>query len=165
MIITQSYLLTLSESRPIMTTSTEMHGAIILQDGLPIGQSHDPESWLLHYQGQSVSYALEHGGFTIETRPAVVTGWMDFLTIAGRRGYGVNGYIVRSAVTLQSVTWGSSLAFSTEDRIATDYVITPALSAIMHALDYATGPLSLVCGELSSWAELVAARYGITEIP
>lgn len=148
-----------------MTTSTEMHGAIILRDGLPIGQSHDPESWLLHYQGQSVSYALEYGGYAIETRPANVTGWMDFLTIAGRRGYGVNGYIVRSAVTLQGVTWGQSDGFSEDDRIATDYVITPALSAIVHALDYATGALELVRGELSSWAELVAARYGITEIP
>lgn len=141
--------------------TTETHGAIILRDGLPIHQSHNPEAWI-----QRNKDALAPGDYSIERRPAVVKGWMAFLLIAGRRGcYGIDGYVVRSIVALQGVTGLQSDAFGTQDYIASEHVIAPTLGALVRALDFVTGDLALIRGELSRWAELIAARYGIAEIP
>lgn len=141
-------------------TATDVHGAIITLDGLPIGQSHNPMEFLHKYQGQSVDYALTHGGYGIETRPNVVRGYMDYLTIAGRRGYGINGYVVRTIENFQALSLQGSPDY-TGDGYFTDEIALPTLKAIRHALNYTDGALSAINGELDGWVMTVAARFGL----
>jgi hypothetical protein len=144
----------------VKPTPAEVHGAIITLDSLPIGQSHNPLEFLHKYQGQSADYALEHGGYAIVTQDSQVRGYMDYMTIRDRRGYGVNGHLIRSIESLQAVSLqnGGQL---TNDAIFTDHVAAPQLSAIRRMLDYTDGALSNVNGALDAWIGIVAARFGL----
>jgi hypothetical protein len=145
-----------------MGTLLETHGAIITLDKLPIGQAHNPHHFLLNWQGQSTDYALTHGGYGIETRENVIRGYMDYLTIAGRRGYGVNGWVVRSIENLQAVSLQGEPDL-TNDAFFTDEIALPTLKGIRAALNYTDGALSAINGELDAWVMTCAARFGIPE--
>jgi hypothetical protein len=141
-----------------MASRVETHGAIILHDGIAIGQSHDTLAFLLRYQGQSASYALEHGGYAIEERDNIVRGWMAFLTIAGRRGYGVEGAVVRSIVEVQALTNSGDLA---NDYHLAGGMIASMLHGIIRGLDYLAGDLATIAAELDTWARATATRWGL----
>ena len=145
-----------------MSNYKETQGSIITLDGLPIGQSHNPMAFLHKHQGQSADYALEHGGYGIEERENVIAGYMSYLTIKERRGYGVNGFVVRTAEELQAISLTEGGRFA-GDYYFTDNVAKPMLQAFRHALNYTDSALSAINGELDGWALLVAARFGIAE--
>lgn len=143
-----------------MSNYKETQGVIITLDGLPIGQSTDPMAFLHKYQGQSADYALTHGGYGIEERENVIAGYMSYLTIKDRRGYGVNGWVVRSIENLQAISLQGDPDF-TSDALFADEIAAPTLKAIRMALNYTDGALSAVNGELDSWVMLVAKRFGL----
>jgi hypothetical protein len=143
-----------------MATLLETHGAVITLDLLPIGQDHSPMAFLHKYQGQSADYALQHGGYGVEQRENVIRGYMDYLTIKGRRGYGVNGWVVRSIENLQALSLQGEPDF-TADSYFTERIAQPALKAIREALNYTDGALSAINGELDSWVGICAARFGL----
>lgn len=141
-------------------TTTDTHGAVITLDGLPIGQSHNPEEFLLKFQGQSVDYALTHGGYGIERRPDQVRGYMAYMLIKGRRGYGVDGWIVRSIENFQALSLQNDPDL-TQDGYFTDEIAAPTLSAIRAALNMTTGHMDNIRGALDTWIMTVAARFGL----
>lgn len=145
-----------------MATLLQQHGAVITLDKLPIGQSHNPLAFLHKYQGQSADYALENGGYGIEERDAVIRGYMDYMTIRDRRGYGVNGWVVRSIENFQSISLSGDPDY-TSDAHFTYWIATPTIKAIRAALNYTDGALSAINGELDTWCMTVAARFGISE--
>jgi len=141
-----------------MATLRETQGAVITLDGLPIGQDTNPYGFLLKYQGQSSDYALTHGGYGIEERENVIRGYMDYLTIKGRRGYGVNGWVVRSIEELQALSLTEGGRFAT-DAYFSERIAAPALKAIREALNYTDGALSAINGVLDAWVLMAAARF------
>lgn len=143
-----------------MSNYLQTQGAIITLDKLPIGQDTDPYRFLLKYQGQSVDWALKHSGYGIEERENVIAGYMSYLTIKDRRGYGINGWVVRSIENLQAISLNGSPDF-TGDALFTDEIALPTLKAIRMALNYSDGALSAINGELDSWVMIVAARFGL----
>lgn len=124
-----------------MSDYLKTQGAIITLDGLPIGQSHNPLEFLHKFQGQSADYALKHGGYGIEERENVIGGYMSYLTIKGRRGYGVNGWVVRSIEELQALSLAEGGRFAGDGYFA-ERIAGPALKAIREALNYTDGALS-----------------------
>jgi hypothetical protein len=143
-----------------MSNYLETQGAIITLDGLPIGQDTNPLAFLHKYQGQSADYALQHGGYGIEERENVIRGYMDYLTIKDRRGYGINGWVVRSIENLQAISLQGEPDY-TSDGYFTDRIAAPAIKAIREALNYTDGALSAINGELDAWCFTVAARFGL----
>jgi len=143
-----------------MASLKDTRGSIITLDGLPIGQDSSPMAFLHRYQGQSADYALTHGGYGIEERDNVIRGYMDYLLIKDRRGYGVNGWVVRSIENLQALSLSGSPDF-TSDGYFTDNIALPTLKAIRHALNYTDGSLSAINGELDAWVGTCAARFGL----
>lgn len=143
-----------------MASPLETHGAVITLDGLPIGQSHNPLAFLHKYQGQSADYALQHGGYAIEERDSLIRGYMDYMKIRERRGYGVDGFIVRTCEELQYISLqnGGEL---TNDRYFTDEIAAPMLHALRSALNYTSGSLANLNGTLDSFVMTVATRFGI----
>lgn len=141
-----------------MSTIVEQLGEIVLLDGLPIAQTHNPHAFLLKHQGQSTDYALKHGGYSIESREHAVRGWMAYLLIAGRRGYGIDGLIVRTAENLQRIAHDSQ-ANVTEDYLFAEHAIRPMLDGFLMLLNYTSGHLAIVNGELDAWARATAARF------
>jgi hypothetical protein len=144
----------------VKPTAAEVHGAIVTLDGLPVGQDHNPLALLHKLQGQSADYALEHGGYAIVTEDSQVRGYMDYMKIASRRGYGVNGHCVRSIESLQAVSLqnGGELC---NDYLFAENVAAPQLQAIRMMLNYTDGALSNLNGALDSWVMTVAARFGL----
>lgn len=145
-----------------MSNYLQTQGAIITLDKLPIGQAHNPLAFLHKYQGQSADYALQHGGYGIEERENVIAGYMSYLTIRDRRGYGLNGWVVRSIENFQALSLTGDPDY-TSDGYFTDHIALPTLKAIRHALNYTDGALSAINGELDSWVHIAAARFGISE--
>lgn len=143
-----------------MSNYLQTNGAIITLDKLPIGQAHNPLAYLHKYQGQSADYALQHGGYGIEERENIIGGYMSYLTIKERRGYGINGWVVRSIENMQSISLNGEPDF-TSDAYFTDNIALPTLKAIRHALNYTDGALSAINGELDAWCMIVAARFGL----
>jgi hypothetical protein len=143
-----------------MATLRETRGAIITLDGLPIGQDTDPFRFLLKYQGQSVDYALKHGGYAIEERDNQIRGHMAYLSIKGRHGYGVDGFIVRTCEELQYLSQqeGGTL---TNDGYFTDEIAAPMLHALRSALNYTGGQLANINGAMDGFVMTVAQRFGI----
>ena len=138
----------------------DTRGAIVTLDYLPIGQDTDPFAFLLKYQGQSTDYALKHGGYAIVEEDNQIRGYMAYLAIKGRRGYGVDGFIVRTCEELQylSLQEGGAL---TNDGYFTDEVAAPMLSAVRSALNYTSGQLANINGALDSFICTVAQRFGL----
>lgn len=143
-----------------MATLKEIHGSIITLDYLPVGQSHNTMEFLHKYQGQSTDYALTHGGYAVFEDEADIRGYMSYLTIKERRGYGVDGWIVRSIENMQAVSLDNGGAL-TEDVYFTDQVAKPTLEAIRAALNYTSGHLANINGRLDSWVMLCAQRFGL----
>lgn len=141
-------------------TLKETHGSIITLDGLPIGQAHDPFRFLLKYQGQSTDYALQHGGYAIEERDNQIRGHMSYMTIRERRGYGVDGFIVRTCEELQYLSHQEGGAL-TNDAYFTDEIAKPMLHALRSALNYTGGNLANLNGAIDSFVMIVAQRFGI----
>jgi hypothetical protein len=131
-------------------TLRETRGAIITLDGLPIGQDTDPFAFLLKYQGQSTDYALKHGGYAIEEREDQIRGHMAYLTIKGRRGYGVDGFIVRTCEELQHLSQQEGGAL-TNDGYFTDEIAAPLLKALRAALNYSSGHLANLNGAIDEF--------------
>jgi len=145
-----------------MTTLLETHGAIITLDGLPIGQDHNPHHFLLKFQGQSTDYALTHGGYGIVTDDGLIRGYMAYLTVKDRRGYGVNGFIVRAVENLQAVSLTEGGRFTT-DIIFCEHVAAPQLKAITHALDYTEGHMANLNGVIAEWVQTLRVRFELSE--
>jgi hypothetical protein len=143
-----------------MASLLEQHGAIITLDYLPIGQDSSPLQFLHRFQGQSADYALEHGGYAIFEQEADIRGYMAYLLVKGRRGYGVNGWIVRSIEELQAVSLTEGGRFA-NDYLFAEEIAGPQLRAIRMALNYTEGNLAAINGRLDSWAGVVAARFGL----
>lgn len=143
-----------------MASLLETHGAIVTLDFLPIGQAHDTLRLLHKLQGQSADYALEHGGYAVWELEADIRGYMSYLTIKNRSGYGINGWIVRTIEELQalSLTDGGKYA---SDYLLAENIAGPVISAVRMALNYTEGNLSCINGRLDSWAGVVAARFGL----
>lgn len=141
-----------------MASLLETHGSVITLDMLPIGQAHNPYHFLLRYQGQSTDYALQHGGYGIETRDNVIRGYMDYLLIKSRRGYGINGWVVRSIEEMQAISLSDGGKYADDWHFA-ENIAQPQLAAIRAALNYTDGALSIINSELDSWVLLVATRF------
>lgn len=143
-----------------MASLKETLGSIITLDKLPIGQAHNPHAFLLKYQGQSADYALTHGGYGIVDSEPLIRGYMDYLTIKDRRGYGINGWVVRSIENFQALSLNGDPDY-TSDGYFDGRIARPTLSAIREALNYTDGALSAINGELDSWIRTAAARFGL----
>jgi len=144
---------------------------IIMRDNLAIDSVHADDSginvlaWFHKNTNQSMDWELANNGYAIVTLDNQVNGWMSFLTMSTRRGYGVDGSIARMAVEIDRLV--SSFEKDNDKTYGQwrDYVAEPAivsmLSGFVDLLQY-TGPgvLQNVRGALSDWAIATAARIG-----
>jgi hypothetical protein len=137
------------------TSPLQTHGAVITRDKLPIGQAHSPEKWLSDVWGA----AAGTNGYEIVRDDVLIRGYMEYALIQGRRGYGVNGFIVRAVENVQAL----SLSDASRDYHFSLYVIAPTLSAISEALNCTDGGNSFdaIRGQISGWVQIVAARYDL----
>jgi hypothetical protein len=157
-----------------MSFTPEIHKshAVILRDGLPVAVigsgDYDTLQWFHRNTSQSMDWAMKYDGYTIESRAAMVRGWMSFHTMATRHGYGVAGSLARLAVEIQTLV---SVYESNADAAPgqwRDYVAEPHLVAMLAAfvglLDTtgSTGAFDIIKGELSQWAENTGHRIGHT---
>ena len=146
-----------------MATLRESRGAIITLDGLPIGLDTDPVAFLHKYQGQSADYALTHGGYGIEEREDQIRGGISYLAIKDRRGYGIDGFIVRTCEELQYLSQQEGGAL-TNDAYFTDEVAAPMLKALRASLNYTSGNgghLQNLNGAIDNFVMIVARRFGL----
>lgn len=133
----------------------------IIRDGLAVEVTTDPLAWMHRTHSFSLSYALEHGGYRLEERDAPVRGWRAFQLIAGRSGHGVNGYVVRTLLELNALAFTDDADTRTGDYFLAERVIAPALSGIIAALDYLTGDLAIIAGELDTAARMIGAAFNL----
>lgn len=138
----------------------EQHGAIVTLDFLPVGQGHNTLHLLHKLQGQSADYALQYGGYAIFEQEADIRGYMSYLQIRSRAGYGINGWLVRTIDSFQQISLDEGGRF-TNDAYFTDEIAEPQLSSIRAALNYTEGHLAAINGRLDSWVMLAAARFGL----
>lgn len=120
-------------------------------------------AFLHKYQGQSVSYALQFGGYGIEEREDQIRGGMSYLSIKGRRGYGVDGFIVRTCEELQHLSQQEGGAL-TNDAYFTDEIALPLLKALRASLNYTSGSgghLQNLNGAIDGFVCTVARRFGL----
>ena len=120
-------------------------------------------AFLHKYQGQSADYALTHGGYGIEEREDQIRGGMSYLSIKDRRGYGIDGFIVRTCEELQYLSQQEGGAL-TNDAYFTDEVAAPMLKALRASLNYTSGNgghLQNLNGAIDNFVMIVARRFGL----
>jgi len=152
-----------------MTTHKEF--VIIMRDNLAIDSVHADNNgsnvlaWFHKNTPTSMDWALTNSGYAIVTLDSQVDGWLSFLTMSTRRGYGVDGSIARMAVEIDRLV----ASFEKDNDKAygqwRDYVAEPAIVSMLSgfvALLQHTGPGAFrnIQGALSDWAIATAARIG-----
>ena len=144
---------------------------IIMRDNLAIDSVHTDDSginvlaWFHKNTNQSMDWELANNGYAIVTLDNQVNGWLSYLTMSTRRGYGVDGSIARMAVEIDRLV--SSFEKDNDKAYGQwrDYVAEPAIVSMLSgfvALLQHTGPGAFrnVRGALSGWAIATAARIG-----
>jgi len=144
---------------------------IIMHDNLAIDSVHSDANgsnvlaWFHKNTNQSMDWELANNGYAIVTLDSQVDGWLSFLTMSTRRGYGVDGSIARMAVEIDRLV--SSFEKDNDKAYGQwrDYVAEPAIVAMLSgfvALLQHTGPGAFrnIQGSLSDWAIATAARIG-----
>lgn len=150
---------------PKSPTFTDTQGAFILRDGLPVVQTTD----VLAYFHRTHSYSMEHAttyeGYSIYesdgtiSGEAIARGYSVYLTTATRRGYGMDGYVVRTIEEFQHLVEGRNPDY-TQDYVF-EHVARAQLDAIEHALGYLSRPLEAIRGQLDTWVNLQRTQFGI----
>jgi hypothetical protein len=134
----------------------------VIRDGIAVElTTEDPMRWVHLHHSYSLEHAERYEGYTFADGEAVVRGWTAFLRIAGSPAYGVDGYVVRSLRELVALAFGPDADTRVGDYILRDRVVAPALSALVAALDYLSGDLAIIAGELDAAARKVAAEFGL----
>ena len=144
-------------------------GTIIFRDGIAVANVPNALEWFHNNTASSMDWAIKNEGYSIledDTENigthAVVNGWVIYLLIRGRRGYGMDGFVVRTLEELIYLSEQDGAAL-TRDRIVTEHVVTPMLKALGHALDYLSGDLANIGGELDDARHMLANKFGIDE--
>lgn len=147
-----------------MALKPTLHSPVILHDGLAIAQDPDPRAFLLRYQAQSVDYALEHGGYRIVDDQTDIRGWMAYLLLKDRNGYGIAGWAVHEIENLRGLV-NSSDNILENDWYFCNRILRPILTALDESVNYwgssAVQDLSLVAGPLQDWLHNLAKRAGL----
>jgi len=148
---------------------------IVMRDGLPLaavtgegdaGASNAVFAWLLSNQGQSVDYALTHGGYSICEDQVDVRGWNGFL-LAERHpsGQPANHLAARTIRALDRSldAWEGQYGGEFADYLLQGEVFAPMLAAARMLLNYTSGHMSVVNGALDAWIVATAQRVGLSE--
>lgn len=154
-----------NQPAPFKPSFTDTSGLIITRDGLPIAQTHNTLAWFHKNTAQSMHWAIENEGYAVfessgsTSDEAIARGYSMYLTIASRRGYGIEGYIIRTIEEFQALTLqdGPSLH---QDYVF-EHVAREQLDAIERSLNYLAGSLGAIAGILSTWIEFQRSNFGI----
>lgn len=138
---------------------------IVLRDGLAVANTPDPMAWLLKHCPYSTEHALQHEGYSLledgeGVRHNVHQAWVDYLGLTSSAGLDVTGLIVHTIERVQALTLQADV---TSDTYLAQRIILPMLQAIHEGLNYLTGSVAAVAGELSTWAYATARRWGLPE--
>lgn len=145
-----------------------MASTAILHDGLAVAVvDNDPIEWFHRNVSSSMSHALEHEGYTLETHPDLVRGWQTFELYATRRGYGVAGSLARLAVELQRLVSAHEREYDSIPGQWRDYVAAPPIALMLQGFADSlqssgndAGSFDNIRGQLHAWALATAARIG-----
>lgn len=150
-----------ADKRPV----TERLGSIITRDGLPIEQTFNTLNWFHRNTIQSMEWMIEHEGYGVFdsdgsiSAEAIAYGHMEYLLIKSRRGYGVNGWIVRQIENMQE----ASLGKLSDDAGFAEHVAAPTLTAIRESLNFTDGGngFDALRTQLDEWVANCAKRFGL----
>ena len=145
-----------------MTLAQHTNLWIITRDGIAVdsidASEHAASRWVHQHHSYSLYHALEHEGYAIESREVDVRGWLAYLTITSRLGYGFEGVVLRTVKELHYYLVDRE---KTDDYIFSDAYLNAQFDAIETGLNYLEGNASIVNGHISQWIEDMKELYSI----
>lgn len=145
-----------------MTLAPHTNFWIITRDGIAVdsidASEHAASRWIHQHHSYSLNHALEHEGYAIESREVDVRGWLAYLTITSREGYGFEGVVLRTVKDLHSYLVDRE---KLNDYIFSDSYLSAQFDAIETGLSYLEGNASIVNGRISQWIEDMKELYSI----